>query len=139
MLSLQPSTANTDHSSERALYAEMISRAVRDVLRGAEPGLLEKADDKEPAALRRLENAQRALGWIFSDAGLGGEKERCGLEPCPPEPGLEEGPCRSWRPQAMCRRVTFVEACHGINPPLEPDAFRERLLGFIRANGLDLD
>jgi len=135
---MDSSPQDRQEPNERHLYARMIARALRDVMGGAEPEVVRQADGSDPAAERRLEKAQMALGWIFDEVGGGPNKERCGGRACPPEPGLEDGPCRSWTPGSLCRRVTFEEACQGMSPDLNPQALREKVLGLIRQNGLEL-
>ena len=90
---------------ESALYAEMIARAVRDILRGAQPLVLRQAQSRVPGAQRRLDSAENALGWIFAERGNELLKRRCGDKPCQPDNGSREGPCRSWRPRQACLRV----------------------------------
>jgi len=130
--------AGTPLYPESALYAEMIARAVRDILRGACLPVLDQAKSRVPGAQRRLKGAEKALGWIFEE--LQSERlRRCpGDGPCQPDPYSPEGPCRCWRANQQCRRVTFTEACYGLQPPLDPGALRERIKDYLRQNGLDL-
>lgn len=131
--------AGTPDHPESALYAEMIARAVRDILRGARLPVLDQVKRRVPGARRRLTGAEKALGWIFDEMGAERIARRCGDEPCQPEPNSPEGPCRCWRPrQQTCLRVTFSEACYGLEPPLDPTALRERIRNYLRENGLDL-
>lgn len=131
--------AGTPENPESALYAEMISRAVRDILRGAKLPVLDQVERRVPGARRRLTGAERALGWIFAEWTGEIIHRRCGDEPCQPEPKSPEGPCRCWRPdKQMCLRVTFSEACYGLQPSLDPSAMRERIRNYLRQNGLDL-
>jgi hypothetical protein len=127
-----------DHP-EGALYAEMIARAVRDIIRGAKKPVLDQVERRVPGARRRLTGAERALGWVFAEWREDYVERRCGPEPCQPDAKHPEGPCRCWRAGGMpCLRVTFSEACYGLQPPLDPSAMRERIRDYLRQNGLDL-
>jgi hypothetical protein len=131
--------AGAPDNPEGALYAEMIARAVRDIIRGAKKPVLDQVQRRVPGARRRLTGAERALGWVFAEWREDYLARRCGPEPCLPDASNPEGPCRCWRPSGQsCLRVTFSEACYGLQPPLDPAAMRERIRDYLRQNGLDL-
>lgn len=126
------SIAPTASDSERSLYLHMIDRAMRDVINGALSEVRAMKGKGSSYDLYAEQNAETALGWIMDDSCGFSHKSHCGKAPCPDTDKFSNFLCQSFKPGAVCQKVTFQEACAYQEPPLSPEAMREQLLRRLR-------
>lgn len=126
------SIAPTASDSERELYLHVIERAMRDVVNGALSELRSMVGKGSPRDIYSERNAETALGWIMDDSCGFSHKSHCGNKPCLDSDKFSEFVCSSFKPGAVCQKVTFQEACAYQEPPLSPEAIREQLLRRLR-------